>query len=524
MIDILKCRIMQNLFIIFTISYCYAFSNFDTLWTKTYDLGGTDSGITTKETLDKGFISLLSSDTNKYLMKADNNGSIICSKKIRNSALSIHETTDTGFIMATTAKSHPESLNCYLIKYDKSFDSLWSKPVDKKTFSVLSTTNYELTYLTSFSFPGNWSRDISLNRIDKDGNLLVNQRIMREGYDLGSIIAETSDKGFLIKGNNTNSAFNPPISQFLVKTDKDGVVEWDKIYRDSTSNRHSYLISIIESSQQGFYIYGTTAIDIFINDIQKQIHEYWIEKIDINSQTIWTKKLYTDLPWLIECSDQSILIFAQNFLTQKIDKNGDSLWTKTITDEKIDSARLKSVKKMTNNTIILLGEARLSNADNFDLFIMEIDENGAILWIKTIGGNKDEQATDAIKTSDGSLIILGSTNRGENKDIFLVKLGSGTLISHKIPKPNKSFLLYNNPNPFKFTTTITYALQKKAKVEVTIYDLQGNRIKSLYSGTRSAGNHCIVWNTSDIHSGIYICNIKVPSLRINNTIKLVLSK
>lgn len=55
-------------------------------------------------------------------------------------------------------------------------------------------------------------------------------------------------------------------------------------------------------------------------------------------------------------------------------------------------------------------------------------------------------------------------------------------------------LFQNYPNPFNSTTKIDYALSSAGFVELSVYDIFGNRIKSLVSEYQIRGKHSVKWN------------------------------
>jgi len=63
---------------------------------------------------------------------------------------------------------------------------------------------------------------------------------------------------------------------------------------------------------------------------------------------------------------------------------------------------------------------------------------------------------------------------------------------------NSDFKLFqNSPNPFNATTTFRFTLPQESNVQISIYNISGNLIKTLVNSDFSAGNHSIVWNCSD---------------------------
>ncbi|MCK4339049.1 MAG: T9SS type A sorting domain-containing protein [Candidatus Cloacimonetes bacterium] len=72
------------------------------------------------------------------------------------------------------------------------------------------------------------------------------------------------------------------------------------------------------------------------------------------------------------------------------------------------------------------------------------------------------------------------------------------------------FRLSNFPNPFNTETTISFNLtaEDAENTELVIYNVKGQKVKTLISYQLSAGNHSVVWNGTDdngnpVSSGIY---------------------
>lgn len=63
------------------------------------------------------------------------------------------------------------------------------------------------------------------------------------------------------------------------------------------------------------------------------------------------------------------------------------------------------------------------------------------------------------------------------------------------------------PNPATETENITYTLTSSANVELSVFDLMGNKIKALENGNQNAGKHNIKWNASELSAGIYLVQL-----------------
>jgi hypothetical protein len=69
-------------------------------------------------------------------------------------------------------------------------------------------------------------------------------------------------------------------------------------------------------------------------------------------------------------------------------------------------------------------------------------------------------------------------------------------------------LSQNYPNPFNPATVIKYSIAEAGKVELKIYNMLGQEIKTLVNEMKSAGRYEVKFNASDLSSGVYVYRIK----------------
>ena len=79
--------------------------------------------------------------------------------------------------------------------------------------------------------------------------------------------------------------------------------------------------------------------------------------------------------------------------------------------------------------------------------------------------------------------------------------------------PDRFVLEQNHPNPFNPATVIDYSLPHKADVTLEIYNLLGQKVKTLISDNQPAGSHSVAWDGTDeagypVASGIYFYQLK----------------
>ena len=96
---------------------------------------------------------------------------------------------------------------------------------------------------------------------------------------------------------------------------------------------------------------------------------------------------------------------------------------------------------------------------------------------------------------------------------------------------SKVSLLNNYPNPFNPETKVKFIIKDNSNVFLTVYDIIGREIKSLYEGQLYSGEHIFSWNGKDetnrnVPSGVYYCCLNVinknGSIIGNNRIKMIL--
>jgi len=83
------------------------------------------------------------------------------------------------------------------------------------------------------------------------------------------------------------------------------------------------------------------------------------------------------------------------------------------------------------------------------------------------------------------------------------------------------------PNPFNPTTTISFSIPEDNEIELTVFNIKGQKVKTLLSDQLSAGQHSVVWDGRDdsnktVGSGIYFYKLKTDNLA--KTKKMILMK
>ena len=83
-------------------------------------------------------------------------------------------------------------------------------------------------------------------------------------------------------------------------------------------------------------------------------------------------------------------------------------------------------------------------------------------------------------------------------------------------------LSQNYPNPFNPSTKIEYRIQKTEFVSLMVYDVLGREVTTLVNKEQSAGNYSVIFDASELTSGLYL--YKLSSGGLVSTKKMILLK
>ena len=104
-------------------------------------------------------------------------------------------------------------------------------------------------------------------------------------------------------------------------------------------------------------------------------------------------------------------------------------------------------------------------------------------------------------------IFAGTSFDGSYKTI-----NPSSIISNEVIDSNNCIEIH--PNPFNPTTTISFSIQEESEVNLSVYNIKGQKIKTLVHNELNKGNHSIIWNGDDksgkpVSSGIYYYKLNV---------------
>jgi hypothetical protein len=453
----------------------------DTLWTRTYGGAGTDRTQSAQQTTDNGYIiagwtnSFGAGNFDVYFIKTDALGDTLWTRTYGGAVIDIgyavQQTTDDGYVIAGYTNSFAAGgPDVYLIKTDANGDTLWTKTYGGIGYehgrSVQQTTDGGYIVAGNTNSFGAGDYDVWVLRTDALGDTLWTRTYGGAGTEYGYSVQQTTDDGYIIAGM-TNSFGAGGYDVYLIKTDALGDTLWTRTY-GGAGTEYSY--SVQQTTDSGYIVAGrTTSFGAGGNDV-----------------------------YLI-----------------KTDALGDTLWTRTYGGTGTEYGY--SVQQTVDNGYIIAGYTTSFGAGDDDVYLIKTDALGDTLWTITYGGTGAETGQSVQQTTDNGYMIIGSTNSfgAGGYDVWLLKIAGEPGIQETDGGviPASHVLSESFPNPFRAETQIRYQLPRPGFVTVAIYDLSGQRIKTLVNEHRDAGYYAVRWDGRSqdgktVSNGVYFCRMK----------------
>lgn len=276
--------------------------------------------------------------------------------------------------------------------------------------------------------------------------------------DFAEKIVKTSDGGFVMVGSSRSSNFDVTgnyglFDVWVVKTDFYGNIQWQ---RNLGGSDDDFGKSIIQTLDGGYLIAGkTNSLDGDITSVYGG-SDMWVVKLNAAGIILWQHSfggsLYDEANSILENTDGTLYVLGRTLSTDgqistplgnsdiwlvKLSSSGALLWERTYGGSGSDFGG-KIIRDVDDNYFIY-GETNSTDGNVtglhgslMDIWIFKINNIGAIVWQKVLGGTSNDYAKDANRTADGGVILTGLTrsNDGDvsgnhgNEDVWVVKLNN----------------------------------------------------------------------------------------------------
>ena len=278
---------------------------------------------------------------------------------------------------------------------------------------------------------GAGEKDVWLIKTDSNGNIQWNKTYGGAANDDVQFIISEND-AYVIVGR-TYSFGEGDADLWLIKTDLNGNMIWNQTYGGPGTE---WAFSIVKTSDDGYVLLGRT------NSFGQGDNDFWLVKTDSNGVLEWNRTIGDSGDdrgrFLVNTSDGGFLLLGWtnsygsgevDYWAIKTDSLGNPQWNKTYGGELAD--RGITIAKAYNDEYILAGSSSSFGAGNSDIWLVKIDSIGNQIWNKTYGEIEGESVRSIVMTEDGGYAFVGYTSSfgAGDQDGWFVKINStGTIL------------------------------------------------------------------------------------------------
>ncbi|MCK5031465.1 MAG: hypothetical protein KAR64_08365, partial [Thermoplasmatales archaeon] len=282
-------------------------------------------------------VSFSAGSYDAFLIKTDSNGNEEWNKTFGGSAKdgcrAVQQTQDGGYILTGYADSYGcPGHDYWLIRTDENGDELWNYTYGGQSsdaaVSVIQTSAGDFV-MAGYSYTNSYGgKDVWIVKTDENGNELWSYHYGGIGNDQGMSIVESTDGGYVIAGY-TSSFGSGGTDMWLVKIDINGGYDWDQCFG---GNDDDWAGSIDLTLEGGYIIsgdtksYGNGGYDVWVIKTDNNGIEEWNQVFGDGNchETGYCIKQTSDGGYII--SGTKFIVNHDNALFIKTDINGNEEW------------------------------------------------------------------------------------------------------------------------------------------------------------------------------------------------------
>lgn len=313
--------------------------------------------------------------------------------------------------------------------------------------------------------------DYFLMRVRPDGGVDWTKVYGGDDDELATGLTKTADGGYVLVGysrsdncfTGSNGGFH---DYFILKVDAQGNEIWCQNFGYPGSDQAQDIIETREGDLMVTGFFDVSASGGQGNDDRDNagtlhgVGEYWGIKLDADGQFFWKRYFggsNNDRSYnVMQTNDGGFVLIgaaesddfdivdsrgSYDYWAVKIDAQGDLEWTRSFGGSEIDIAY--DIATTLNGNFLIVGDARSNDQDvsnnfgNADIWLIEIDPQGNLIWERSLGGSMFDSAKDLLRMNENLYCVTGSSrssdidvsaNNGENDAWTVVVDAQGTII------------------------------------------------------------------------------------------------
>jgi hypothetical protein len=200
--------------------------------------------------------------------------------------------------------------------------------------------------------------------------------------------------------------------------------------------------------------------------------------------------------------------------------NGTPVHRRTVTLDVIIPVELTSFSALPNKNDVVLNWQTATEVNNQG-FEIQRSNDGEFEKIGFVPGHGTTTEIQSYIFIDENVLAGEYSYRLKQMD-YDGTTEYSNIVEVEITQPAEYSLSQNYPNPFNPSTTIAYSILKDGLVTLKVYDVLGKEVVTLINEVQSAGTKNIIFDASDLSSGVYY--YQLVSGEFTSIKKLILMK
>ncbi|MHA2273181.1 MAG: hypothetical protein ACXACI_15055 [Candidatus Hodarchaeales archaeon] len=293
---------------------------------------------------------------------------------------------------------------------------------------------------------GTENYDIWLVKVNRTGYQLWNRTYGGPRDDKATSMVLTEDGGILLAGHTTKTPNTGHAEIWIIKTDSNGNMEWNKTYGGVG---HDRACSVIQTKDGGFAIAGWTCSFTSVG-----AEDMYLIKTDAYGDKEWSNHYgysYFERAFeILQTADDGYLLagYTRNeddytgaMYLVKTDINGDLEWSCTPGKNYHPREWAFAIHQTVEGDYILAGGREPCDRCGPNAWVVKINGTGEVLWEASYDIEFKCEALAMVTTEDESIIIVGYTFsfKSNSYDILLMKINPNqitTNLTFKYPIPD----------------------------------------------------------------------------------------
>jgi len=346
---------------------------------------------------------------------------------------SISRTSDGGYVMIGGTWSFGTGGDILLVKTDGDGNRQWMKNYGGRDtdagLCVIQTSDggYALCGWTDSYRPG--ASGCILIKTDASGNQQWFKTYYgpREKENSANCLIQTADGGYLLAGD-TSAGGVPGYDICLIRVDDRGILKWRKTYG---SKYHDEAYSVVAASDGCYAVCGVIGTsdpnnsDVYLFTVDGKGTKLWEKTYGGDRDDIaYGLSRTSDGGFVITGRTHSFGAWGNDAFLIRTDSGGKQEWLKTYGGRGNEFGM--SVFE-TSGGYVIGGETDTDTAGSYDLMLIRVDRQGALLWEKKYGGPNLEGGGYAVPARNGGIVLFGSTHSygAGMQDLWIIKTDDG---------------------------------------------------------------------------------------------------